>query len=256
MVRRRIRKTARLAPLLAVGGLDPSGHAGLLADARVFEAFGLTYRVAVTAVTAQSETEFLSWKPVSISLFEDQLKAAGSNILGVKVGMLGTPRHLEVLIDWIQRHRPRFVVWDPVLCSSTGAQLFRGGASEPGLARLLKLSDVFTPNLPEAEWLLRSRIKDAQDIANATETLLQQGAKKGRIVVLKGGHSTDRKYSTDWVRSASALTPLKAPRQPGSRRGSGCIFATALLSCLSLGHSSLQAATLAKSFVRKKLFES
>ncbi|MCC6272672.1 MAG: bifunctional hydroxymethylpyrimidine kinase/phosphomethylpyrimidine kinase [Deltaproteobacteria bacterium] len=59
-----------------------------------------------------------------------------------------------------------------------------------------------------------------------------------------------------WVRSTSGFTSLKAQRRTGSRRGSGCTFAGALLSGLALGHSSLKSSTHAKSYVKKKLFES
>ncbi|MCC6272215.1 MAG: bifunctional hydroxymethylpyrimidine kinase/phosphomethylpyrimidine kinase [Deltaproteobacteria bacterium] len=255
MVRRRVSKTARLAPLLAVGGLDPSGHAGILADVRVFERLGLNCRVALTAVTAQSETEFFAWEPVPLSLFRAQLEAAGERVLGVKVGMLGTPRHLEVLLLWLRRRRPRFVVWDPVLRSSTGARLFRGRSGEPGLARLLRLCDAFTPNLPEAEWLLKKRIaSEAQEDA-AAAALFDRGGKPGHIVVLKGGHAADPKTSTDWVYTATQSRVLKARRRPGSRRGSGCTFASALLAGLALGRDPLAAARLAKRHVLKHLFD-
>lgn len=169
MVRRRISKTARLAPLLAVGGLDPSGYAGVLADVRVFERLGLACRVALSAVTAQSEKKFLAWEPVPIPLFRAQLEAAGGRILGVKVGMLGTPRHLEALLEWLRRCRPRFLVWDPVLRASTGALLFRGNAEDPGIAGLLRRCNAFTPNLPEAEWFLKKRIAEGTAAEAAAE---------------------------------------------------------------------------------------
>lgn len=254
MVRRRISKAARLAPLLAVGGLDPSGHAGVLADVRVFGRLGLECRVALSAVTAQSETEFLAWKSVPPSLFRAQLEAAGKRILGVKIGMLGTPAHLEALLQWLQRRRPRLVVWDPVLRSSTGVRLFRGKAGDPNLARLLRLCDAFTPNLPEAEWFLKKRIaEDAQ--AEAAAELFRRGKKPGRFVVLKGGHAADPRASTDWVGTAARTQALRARRRPGSRRGSGCTFAAALLAGLALGRNPIAAARFAKRHVLKKLFD-
>ncbi len=254
MVRRRVSKTARLAPLLAVGGLDPSGYAGVLADVRVFERLGLTCRVALSAVTAQSEKTFLAWEPVPIPLFRAQLEAAGGRILGVKVGMLGTPRHLKALLEWLRRRRPRLVVWDPVLRSSTGVRLFRGRGTEPGLAGLLRLCDAFTPNLPEAEWFLKKRIAGAAQ-AEAAAELFRRGRKPGRIVVLKGGHAADPKHSVDWIRTAARTHALRAQRRPGSRRGSGCTFASALLAGLALGQDPLAAARFAKRHVLKNLFD-
>ncbi len=255
MVRRRISKAARLAPLLAVGGLDPSGHAGVLADVRVFGRLGLECRVALSAVTAQSETEFLAWKPVPPSLFRAQLEAAGGRILGVKVGMLGTPAHLAALLQWLRRRRPRLVVWDPVLRSSTGARLFRGKAGDPNLARLLRLCDAFTPNLPEAEWFLKTRLAGEARMEAAAKALFDGGKKPGRVVVLKGGHAADPKTAIDWVRTEKQSLALRAPRRPGSRRGSGCTFASALLAALALGRNPIAAARFAKRHVLKNLFD-
>ncbi|MDL1873436.1 bifunctional hydroxymethylpyrimidine kinase/phosphomethylpyrimidine kinase [Deltaproteobacteria bacterium PRO3] len=255
MVRRPISKTARLAPLLAVGGLDPSGHAGVLADLRVFERLGFEGRVALSAVTAQSEREFFAWEPVPIPLFRAQLEAAGDRVLGVKIGMLGTPGHLEALLHWLRRRRPRLVVWDPVLRSSTGARLFRGKASDPNLARLLRLCDAFTPNIPEAEWFLKRRLAGETPSEAAAKALFDRGKKPGRVVVLKGGHAADPKTAIDWVRTGTQSRALRARRRPGSRRGSGCSFAAALLAGLALGRDPIAAARLAKRHVLRHLFD-
>jgi len=241
--------------VLLVGGLDPSGHAGVLADARVFERFGIPYQVALTALTAQSEKKFFEWEPVSIPLFRAQLEAAGRRIRGVKLGMLATPAHVQALLVWLKKTRPRFVVWDPVLRSSTGTLLFRGKAEHPSLRELWRQSDAVTPNWPEAEWLLGNRIQDFKGGEAAAERLYRKGEIRGRFLVLKGGHGNDAKVSTDLVRHSGGLTRLRAPRRPGSRRGSGCTFASSLLVGLCQGKDPVAAARFAKREVLKRLFD-
>lgn len=252
MVRGRISKTARLSPVLSVGGLDPSGHAGILADARVFEQLGIPYRVAISAVTAQSKDRFFSWEPVSLPLFRAQLEAADGHISGVKIGMLADPPHLAALLHWLQRRRPSWVVWDPVIRSSTGKLLFTGNASDPNLRRLLAFSDALTPNIPEAEWLLGTKM-GAPEIA--AKALFEFGSKTGRIVALKGGHGKNQDFSVDWIAHAQGCLPLRARRRHGSRRGSGCTFASALLVGLLKGKSPLESARFAKKHVLKSLFD-
>lgn len=254
MVRPRIPSTPRLGPVLVVGGFDPSGHAGVLTDARVFESLGIPCQVALTAITAQSEKRFLEWEPVSIPLFRAQLEAAGQRLRGVKLGMLATPAHVLALLAWLKKIHPPFVVWDPVLRSSTGALLFRGQAEHPSLRELWRRSDAVTPNWPEAEWLLGNRIHDAQGAEAAAERLYQKGNIRRRFLVLKGGHANDAKASIDLVRHSGGLTRLRAPRRPGSRRGSGCTFAAALLAGLCQGKDPVAAARFAKREVLRRLF--
>lgn len=251
MVRRSISKTARLKPVLAVGGLDPSGHAGVLADLRVFADLGIPARAALTAVTAQSAQTCLAWEPVSLPLFRAQLEAAGTRLAGVKIGMLATPRHALEILRWLDRVRPRWVVWDPVLAASSGMKLFRGKARHPALLRLLARIDVFTPNLPEAEVFLDARLRTESETVSAALALFAQGKKSGRCVVVKGGHGSDPKVATDLVVTSGGIKILRAKRRPGTRRGTGCRFTSALLAALCRGQNLPTAARFAKRYVLK-----
>ena len=87
--------------LVAIGGMDPTTHAGLMADARVFEHYSLPYRTITTAVTAQSNRKFLSYEAVSLKTFRDQLNSIKEGVLGVKIGMLGSTRFLTPLFAWL-----------------------------------------------------------------------------------------------------------------------------------------------------------
>jgi len=249
MVRRRISPSSRLKPVLAVGGIDPSGHAGLFADARVFDRLGLSWKVATTAITTQSETQFHSWQAVPLSIFRAQLMAAGTKILGVKIGMLATPRHLAVLLDWLKKTKPRWIVWDPVLRASTGPALFRGSTRDPKFQALLSLCDVFTPNLPEAEAILDRPIRGLAEAKIAVRDLVPRG--KQGTVVLKGGHAEDRKFATDLVFNGHQIRSLRARRRQGKRRGTGCTFAAALTAGLCRGQDPVAAAKFAKHYVLK-----
>ncbi len=254
MVRRNLSSPARLKTVLAVGGIDPSGHAGLFADARVFTDLGIPWKVAATAITAQSETKFYSWEAVPTPSFRAQLLAAGPKVFGVKIGMLATARHLEVLLDWLKKSKPRWIVWDPVLRASTGPVLFRGSPRQAKFRELLALCDVFTPNFPEAEAILGRKISGKEGMKRAATDLLGLGKKNRRLVVLKGGHSGDQKYATDLVYRLQGCTELRRGRRPGSRRGTGCTFASALLSALCVEKDGIEAVRFAKDYVLKKLF--
>ncbi|HCU25392.1 MAG TPA: hypothetical protein DF383_10255 [Deltaproteobacteria bacterium] len=245
----------QLGRLLAIGGLDPSGYAGLLADARVWERLGCPYHVAVTALTVQTETSFDRWTEVPIPLFRAQLAAAGKNIVGVKIGMLATPRHAREVLRWVKQARPKKIVWDPVHRSSTGALLLKGKSNHTAFLELLRSADALTPNIPEAEWLLGRRIRNLDQMHTAALDLYALGTKPERFVVLKGGHlSAVKKKAIDLIVWENRVTAFEAARKKGTRRGSGCTFAAALLATWSLGKDPVQAAGFAKRYVLDQLW--
>lgn len=243
--------------LLAIGGLDPSGHSGILADLRVWQHYRIPGRGAATAITAQSEKKFWGWEEVSANLFEKELASLRGSVLGVKIGMLATPAHGRKILSWLKRLKPRWVLWDPVMRSSTGATLLRMKGRDPILKKLLEATHILTPNIPEAQWFLGKKIQRLEDMEDAALELFEMGRKLGRTVVLKGGH-LKRKSSNlavDIFYDGKALKHLKAPIQMGNPRGTGCAFGSALLAGLYQGKDSLTATRMAKRFVLTRLFK-
>ncbi|MGZ6139756.1 MAG: bifunctional hydroxymethylpyrimidine kinase/phosphomethylpyrimidine kinase, partial [Myxococcaceae bacterium] len=84
--------------ILLVGGLEPSGRAGVLADAEAVRARGGVPLVAVAAVTAQGRTTF-AWEPVAPALVSAQIRALRElgPIHAVKLGMLPGPGQLRAV---------------------------------------------------------------------------------------------------------------------------------------------------------------
>lgn len=251
-----MRNKAEKKILLAVGGLDPSGSAGILADVRVWDFFGIPSRVALTAVTAQSRSHLYAWEAVSPRLFREQLRALEGPVWGVKIGMLATSTHLKTLSTYLQKNPPRLLLWDPVLAASTGGRLLRMSRPDAGFRRLLKQTDVFTPNVPEAEWLLGGKIRGLEGM-EAAALQIAKLLKPGAAVVLKGGHLSGKDSAgraVDVLAAAGKVRRLSQARQRGDPRGTGCHFGAALLANLALGKTLPAAARAAKAFVLKCLF--
>lgn len=248
-----LRKNAKI--ILAAGGLDPSGHAGLLADARVFGKLRLAHAVAATAVTAQNRTRFFSWEAVSLKLFREQLSAAPKKLAGLKIGMLADSAHARALTTFALTQKPRTVLWDPVLISSTGKRLLQESRPSAALKRLLRATDLLTPNIPEAEWLLGRSI-DAASLSNAIGELLES-IRPGGALVLKGGHrfAGDRGESAiDYFAERGRTVAIPGRRRKEERRGTGCVFASAWLAYIILGKNRLDAARAAKRYVLDNVF--
>jgi hydroxymethylpyrimidine/phosphomethylpyrimidine kinase len=210
-----------------LAGLDPSGGAGLLADAEAVRAAGAKPLCVATALTVQTTRRAHRFETVDVKLLEDSVRALleEEDVGAIKIGMIGSEEIGEALQALLPRDLPRVV--DPVLRASSGASLLRGS---PQVYLRLARSGVLTPNLPEAAEL---------------------GELPG-LVLLKGGHR-DGDLITDTLRTPAGSEDFSAPRISAAKRGTGCRLASFMAARLALG-SDLRSAVLdARTFVRTYL---
>jgi hydroxymethylpyrimidine/phosphomethylpyrimidine kinase len=233
-----------------VGGLEPSGRAGLLADAEAVRARGGVPLVVAAAVTAQGRSTF-SWRPVVPALLAAQIHALRElgPIHAVKLGMLPGSAQLRAVQRALEGIHVPWVV-DPVVRSSTGGRL-----SRLGRRRYLTMAgrDVWlTPNTDEAAWLLGLGPLASSAEARRAAELLQALGFEG--VVVKGGHLPGPGVVDvlAWQGRARSFRSTRLPRGP-EHRGSGCRFASALASELGAGRTPVQAVTAARRVVRASL---
>ncbi len=222
----------RPAPVLLIGGIDSGAGAGLLRDAETVRDLGLAARVAVTAVTAQTDRRVSAIHPVPAGTVVAQIAAATASgpIGAVKIGMLCNAG----IVRAVAENLPDVpVVLDPVLAASSGAALL----DEAGLAVLLRdlvpRVALVTPNLPEAARLASAlgRPTAASPAEQAAE-LLARGAK---AVLIKGGHGEGRQSRDLLFAGDGPAVELIAPRREGTARGTGCTLASAVACGLSMG---------------------
>ena len=202
-------KARALPPaVLCIGGLDPSGGAGLLADAEAVSLAGGRPLAVITAVTVQSRRGVTEVEPLDPALvvaqadqvFRDEAPRA------LKIGMLGTVAIAHALRRWLAgvvlraQGTPIPIVIDPVLRSSSGVALFDGEAwlEYPALP-----ATVITPNLLEIEALVGPhplRLGSTRAARERAARILSATA--GASVILKGGHA--RGHADDLVYQAGA----------------------------------------------------
>ena len=227
--------------VLVLAGLDPSGGAGLLADAETVRALGLRPLCVATALTVQTTRHALRFQPVAPLLVQDCARALleEEDVRAVKIGMVGAVQVARAIADLLRSHRALPLVVDPVLAASSGAPLFK----EPGgAAAYLELMEgaIVTPNLDEAEALSGTREPEA-----AARALVARGA---RAALVKGGHLEGDPI--DLLFDGAAVERLAGARISARRRGTGCRLSSALAAGLAAGRPLLLAAQEAKAFVR------
>ena len=223
--------------MLVLAGLDPSGGAGLLADAEAVRAMGGRPLCVATALTVQTTRAARRYESVSPSLIEDSVRALleEEDVRAIKIGMVGNAANASAIRKLLPPGLP--VVVDPVLRASSGAPLFDG---PPQALLELARGAILTPNIPEAELLLEGP-------ADAG-VLLARGPS---AVLLKGGHAEGD--PVDILATPQGSTRFQAPRIPGTRRGTGCRLASALAARLASGAPLEVAVTAARDYVRRYL---
>src|SRR5690242_880266 len=137
--------------VLSIAGYDPSSGAGVTADIKTASAMGCYAITCITALTVQSTQGVFAVKPVEAETVAQTLVALKEyfEIAAIRIGMLGSGPVANVVRGFLESHRPKNVVLDPVMRSSSGATLLDDTGVD-AFAAMLPLCAVITPNLSEA----------------------------------------------------------------------------------------------------------
>lgn len=224
--------TVPVPNVLSIAGVDPGGGAGVLADVKTFSALGAYGCGAVAALTAQNTRAVTGIQEVPPDFLRLQLDTLFDDIRidAVKIGMLASRELIAVVAEVLRRHRPRFVVLDPVMVAKSGDRLLRADAVNALRAGLLPLATVLTPNLPEAGDLLGRAVEEGIEGQRAAARELH--AMGARHVLVKGGHGHGDTL-VDVLFDGHRFTELPAQRiATRNTHGTGCTLSSAIAALL------------------------
>lgn len=239
------------ALVVAVGGFDPTGGAGVVRDLLTARTLGARVHLVPTAWTVQgSATGVRSVEPREPAALAAALRHALEQAdagTAVKLGMIADQATVRAVLEAL-RGFDGPVVFDPVLGASSGGALYAGDARE--LLALAARATVITPNAGEAQRLTGERVADLEGAARAGRALLQAGAP---AALIKGGHLSGDE-AVDLLVTAERAQAFAAPRLPGpSVRGTGCALATAIAVALASGQRLSAAVGDAKTWLHEAL---
>lgn len=246
-----VKKSSYKPVVLSIAGYDPSSGAGITADIKTIGAHGCYGITCITALTVQSTRGVLRVDPVEGRIITETLEelAVDFDIAALKIGMLGSAEAARAVAAFLKRHQPRQVVLDPILKSSSGADLISKDGLELLKNRLLAQAQVITPNIVESAALAGMEVNNPEEMSQAALRLQQMGA---NAVIITGGHLNS---PTDLIllrgQPAVLLQGGKIPTH--STHGTGCAFSTSLACGLAKGKSIVNAATAAKRYVESAL---
>lgn len=214
---------------LCIGGHDPSGGAGILADAEAVRAAGGFAVTVITACTDQDTRGVRRLYAQSPEAVEAQCRTIieDSRPRAIKIGLLGGSRIARVLSNLIDDHPGIPVVLDPVLASGAGQSMIDAALLNQLRTHLIPRTTLLTPNLPEAAMLA-----DTRDPGRYAERLLARGT---RWVLVTGTHADSPEVVNRLHGADGCFREWIWPRLPDDYHGSGCTLASAVAARLAKG---------------------
>ena len=260
--------------LLVIAGSDSSGGAGIQADLKTAQAFGVYCQTAITAVTVQDTRGVQSVNPVAADIVRAQIEAALGDIGAdaIKIGMLGNGEIAAAVADVLETIDIPLVL-DTVILSSSGAALLDEAGIKVLKKRLMPRAALVTPNFPECELLTAMEPRSEHRIRNCAMVFKMLGVDN---VLFKGGHASrplrpshligatatspadagegDGDMLRDTLWTGGEFIPFDAPRQDtSSTHGTGCTLATAIACGLAQGRSLRDSVSRAHTYVQNAI---
>ncbi|MEI8704567.1 thiamine phosphate synthase [Pseudoalteromonas sp. B62] len=249
-----------------IAGSDSGGGAGIQADIKAMQSFGVHGCTAITALTAQNSLGVEAINAVSTDIIESQLLALEKDMKAkvIKIGMLANVQQIQLISEHISHYKakwpaPPVIVYDPVAIASSGDLLTEEDTVSAIKECLLPLVDVITPNTHETQLLTGVYLIGPAAIKEAANKLLSWGAK---AVVIKGGHwdypsgycidycidSNTQNGEEYWLGNQKIQTP--------HNHGTGCSMASVIAACLAKDYPLKDAFILAKAYINQGLKQS
>lgn len=240
--------------VLTIAGSDSGGGAGIQADIKAISATGSYACSAITAITAQNTLGVSDIFPIPLAHVETQLDAVFSDIqvTAVKIGMLADAGIISIVAEKIREYQPKFLVLDPVMVATSGDLLLEESAISTLKAELIPLSDVITPNLPEAAALTGRPIPATE--AEMELMISDLRALGSKATLLKGGHLTSSDVSTDLLIDENHVERFTAQRVDTQNvHGTGCTLSSSIASYLAQGLPMSMAIKQAKQYITQAI---
>jgi hydroxymethylpyrimidine/phosphomethylpyrimidine kinase len=239
---------------LTIAGSDSGGGAGIQADLKTFQQFGVFGTSVIVALTAQNTLGVRAVEAVPEAMVTAQLIALAEDLppAALKTGMLAEAGLVRRVARAIRENGWTPLVVDPVMVSSSGARLLTTEAEEVVREDLLPLAALVTPNLDEAAILTGRVVHDIPTMERAGATLLRFGA---GAALVKGGHLAADTI-TDVLVTQSGVRHFSHPRlDTKSVHGTGCTLSAAITAGLALGRPLESAVADGLDFVHRAIAE-
>jgi hydroxymethylpyrimidine/phosphomethylpyrimidine kinase len=230
--------------VLTIAGSDSSGGAGIQADLKTFEAFGVFGTSAITVATAQNTQGVSDVVVFEPKFIKKQIDAVLEDfeVSAIKIGMLYCKEIMEEVLETI-KSLDIPIVLDPVYISKVGSPLMKEEDGEY-LKNFFKYVTVITPNIYEAQQLFKYSFGDTASLKAIMKAGTAVVVKNEKVQVGKSEMSVDQLFFGHQKRIVQTLA-LKST----NLHGTGCSFSSAIAASLALGKTLEEAVGISKQFI-------
>jgi len=241
---------------LTIAGSDSSGGAGIQADLKTFQEFGVYGMSSLTVIVAMDPHN--NWNhqvfPVHSDVIKTQIETvvAGIGVDAMKTGMLPATDIIEFTAHTIKKYGLKNVVVDPVMVCKGAGEPLNPESADCYKKFLVPLAAVITPNIFEASQLSGIKsIETIDDMKQAARIIKESGAE---CVVIKGGKGIKHEKAVDVVYDGKIFEVLGSEKiNTANTHGAGCTFSAAITAGLAKGMNAHDAISLAKNFVTEAI---
>ena len=220
--------------LLIIAGSDSSGGAGIQADIKTVTSLGSYAMTAVTAVTSQNTTGVASIIKIPSKEISRQIEYTSKDIKPdvIKIGMLHSVDAINAVLKSLKKIKVKKIILDPVMITTSGVILINRKAITTIRNHLIKIVELITPNIPEAEILTKIKITSINDMIYAAQKLIDMGAKN---VLLKGGHIKGKVITDIFINKKEIKIFRNNKIITKNLHGTGCSLSSAIATYFSCG---------------------
>ncbi len=238
--------------VLIIAGSDSSGGAGIQADIKTVTSLGSYAMTAVTAITSQNTTGVNSIASIDSNEILNQMLFTCKDIKpdAIKIGMLHSSEVIKSVIKGLDKVKISKIVLDPVMIAKGGFRLINNKAIDILKNNLIKKVSLITPNIPEAEILTKTKIKNADDMIYAANILFEYGAKN---VLVKGGHLKNKIVQDIFVNKNQIKIFKNKKISTKNTHGTGCTLSSAITTYFSCGKSIKKSCELGIKYVNNAI---
>ena len=247
--------------VLTIAGSDSSGGAGIQADIKAISALGSYAASVITSVTAQNTLGVQDIHPIPSDMVRQQIKSVMDDLHPevIKIGMVCNKEIALTIADSVRIYQPKWVIYDPVMVSTSGHKLMTDETIEIIKQKLIPLATLITPNLHEAH-ILEAPTEICEGYNKIHESEIKKradvlGEMYRRSFLVKGGHSTEEDmcdvlYDAEEERCYIFHAPKIASK---NLHGTGCTLSSAIATYLSQGHPLKEAIAYAKNYITRAI---
>ena len=238
--------------ILIIAGSDSSGGAGIQADIKTVTALGGYAMTAITAITAQNTSGVNSVFSIKPKEIEKQIIFTSKDIRpdAIKIGMLHSSEVIFSVLKALKNVKTKKIILDPVMVAKGGFKLINDKAIYTLKKKLIPKAYLITPNIPEAEVLTRTKIKNQEDMIKAANILINSGVKN---ILLKGGHLKS-KIMLDIFLNKKEMRMFKNKKiETKNTHGTGCTLSSAITTFLACGKSLNKSCELGIKYVNQSI---